>query len=91
MMAAGRRAMQTAKRNGRWAEAAQKIEFSMPPELAARLECNKKAATFFETLAPSYQRQYIGWIITAKRQDTRELLLIEAIKLLQLCDKLVMR
>ncbi len=91
MMGAGRRAMQTAKRNGRWAEATQKIEFSMPPEFAARLERNKKAATFFETLAPSYQRQYIGWIITAKRQDTRERRLDEAIKLLQRGDKLGMR
>ncbi len=91
MTASGRHAVEKAKRNGKWAEPALKNEFSIPPELAARLERNKKAGTYFEAIAPSYQRQYIAWIITAKRQETRKRRLDESIELLRRGEKLGMR
>ncbi|PYS52484.1 MAG: hypothetical protein DMG13_16150 [Acidobacteria bacterium] len=43
---------------------------------------NKGAAENFNKLAPSYQRQYIGWITTAKKEETRRKRLAEAIRLL---------
>lgn len=33
---------------------------------------NKKAWAFFQSLAPSYQRAAIWWVISAKRAETRE-------------------
>ncbi|MGH9255803.1 MAG: YdeI/OmpD-associated family protein [Vicinamibacterales bacterium] len=36
----------------------------------------------FERLAPSHRRQYIGWIDSAKRAETRARRLKEAIRLL---------
>jgi len=63
----------------------------MPPEFSARLKRNKKATTFFESLAPSYQRQYIAWIATAKRRETKNARLEEAIELLKRGEKLGMR
>ena len=91
MAEAGRRAVEQAKRNGKWTEAAQPIDLSMPAELADALKRNKKAAAHFESLAPSYRRQYIGWITTAKRQETRLRRLDEAMGLLELGKKLGMR
>jgi uncharacterized protein YdeI (YjbR/CyaY-like superfamily) len=47
-----------------------------------------KAAVHFKNLAPSYRRQYIGWIISARQQETRMRRLQEAIRLLAARKKL---
>jgi uncharacterized protein YdeI (YjbR/CyaY-like superfamily) len=92
MTAAGKRAIEAAKRNGRWDEPDRpRLDLSMPDELARRLSRNKRARTFFEGLAPSYQRQFIGWIVSAKRDDTRQRRLDETIELLSRGEKLGMR
>ncbi|MCZ6619694.1 MAG: YdeI/OmpD-associated family protein, partial [Gammaproteobacteria bacterium] len=81
-----------AKKNGKWtAPVGAFTDFSMPPELSGQLKREKKAARFFESLAPSYQRQYIAWIATAKRPETKKRRLHEAIELLKRGEKLGMR
>jgi uncharacterized protein YdeI (YjbR/CyaY-like superfamily) len=50
----------------------KKPEAKTPPDLAARLKANKKAAATWETFAPSHRREYIEWITEAKRPETRE-------------------
>jgi len=92
MSPAGRATIAVAKKNGRWsAPADAPTGFPMPAELEARLKHNAKAAAFFATLAPSYQRQYIAWIATAKRPDTRKRRLDEAIERLAAGEKPGMR
>jgi uncharacterized protein YdeI (YjbR/CyaY-like superfamily) len=92
MAPAGEKSIELAKKNRKWAEpVSARTNFSMPPELNARLKRNKKAATFFASLAPSYQRQYIAWIATAKRPETKNRRLDEAVKLLKRGEKLGMR
>ena len=91
MTAAGKRAVASAKRSGKWSEPAPDFDFSMPSELEAGLARSKKAANFFASLAPSYQRQFIGWITTAKREETRKRRLKEAMELLKRGEKLGMR
>jgi len=92
MAPAGEKSIELAKKNGKWTRPANvRADFSMPPEFNARLKRNAKAATFFATLAPSYQRQYIAWIATAKRPETRNRRLDEAIELLTRGEKLGMR
>jgi uncharacterized protein YdeI (YjbR/CyaY-like superfamily) len=44
----------------------------VPEDLAAALKKNKKAAATFEAFAPSHRRDYIEWIIEAKREATRQ-------------------
>jgi uncharacterized protein YdeI (YjbR/CyaY-like superfamily) len=44
----------------------------IPPVLAAALRKNRAAAAGFARLPPSCQREYIVWITTAKRPETRE-------------------
>jgi uncharacterized protein YdeI (YjbR/CyaY-like superfamily) len=91
MLPAGEQAIRRAKRNGNWEGSEQTIDLSMPGELAQRLRANKQAATFFEGLAPSYQRQFIAWINAAKRPETRERRLTESISLLSRGERLGMR
>jgi len=67
------------------------IDTSMPPELRRLLEQDRKAADFFDSLAPSYQRQYLAWIATARRADTRQRRADEALQLLRAGRKLGMR
>ena len=43
---------------------------------------------FFETLAPSYRRAYVGWIDAAKREETKERRLREAVARLAKGEKL---
>ena len=91
MTVAGRRAIERAKRNGTWMSAPPTVDLSMPPELASKLESDRKAAAFFDSLAPSYRRQFIGWINAAKRSETRERRVKESVALLRRGEKLGMR
>jgi uncharacterized protein YdeI (YjbR/CyaY-like superfamily) len=91
MTAAGRAAVRSAKRSGKWNAPAPSVNQSMPPELSARLQRDAVAAKFFESLAPSYQRQFVGWIATAKRPETKQRRLEETIALLRRGEKLGMR
>jgi uncharacterized protein YdeI (YjbR/CyaY-like superfamily) len=55
---------------------------SARPAIERQLKANKAAWRYFEQLAPSHQRKYIGWIGMAKREDTKRRRLQEAISLL---------
>lgn len=46
-------------------------EVKLPDELATAFKKNKKEAAFFETLSFSNKKEYIEWIVTAKREETK--------------------
>jgi len=50
----------------------QSIETEMPQDLQAALDQSASAGSFFQTLTASMRRDYIGWIVEAKRAETRE-------------------
>jgi uncharacterized protein YdeI (YjbR/CyaY-like superfamily) len=54
----------------------------MPPALAKGLKGNKAAAAFFESLKPTYQREYMAWVGFAKLPETQEKRLRETLKAL---------
>ena len=89
----GLKMIRRAKRAGTWETqpVTATIDVTVPPELAARLRRNTKAARFFESLAPSYRRQFTGWINSAKREETRRRRVDEAVALLEQGEKLGMR
>jgi len=66
-------------------------ELVIPPYMKAALAKNKKALENFNNLAKSYKRQYVGWITSAKREETRKRRLAEAIRLLEKSQKLGMK
>jgi hypothetical protein len=47
-------------------------EVKLPEDLAALLKKNKKAAEYFNTLSFTNKKEYIEWIVTAKREETRK-------------------
>jgi uncharacterized protein YdeI (YjbR/CyaY-like superfamily) len=56
---------------------------SLPDWLKAGLMANPVAWENFQRLAPSHQRNYIGWISEAKKEETRQRRLQEAIARLE--------
>jgi uncharacterized protein YdeI (YjbR/CyaY-like superfamily) len=49
----------------------EKKPVTMPKELAAALAKDKKAKLAFEAMSPSHRKEYMEWIGTAKRDETR--------------------
>lgn len=85
----GQAKVDAAKKSGRWAiDPRPVISIDVPRELAEALDRNKDAKTFFETLAPTYRRHFIGWIIMAKRPETRAQRVKESLTLLARGEKL---
>jgi uncharacterized protein YdeI (YjbR/CyaY-like superfamily) len=60
--------------------AAPRAPLDVPDDLAAALKKNAKARATFDGFAPGYRRDYIEWITEAKREDTRQRRLEQAIE-----------
>jgi uncharacterized protein YdeI (YjbR/CyaY-like superfamily) len=58
-------------------------ELPLPEWLKAALMTSPKGWEHFNLLAPSHRRNYIGWILQAKREDTRQRRIAEAIARLE--------
>ena len=61
---------------------------AIPSYIENELKANARAWEYFGRLAPSYRRLYVGWIDSAKRDETKEKRLREAISLLAAGKKL---
>ena len=62
---------------------AKRPELPMPPELVEALRRSPKAEANFEQLPPSCRREYIEWISSAKRAETKDRRLAEAVDMLE--------
>jgi uncharacterized protein YdeI (YjbR/CyaY-like superfamily) len=49
----------------------QRRRWPMPAFFAKALKANPRARAFFPSLKPTYQQEYIVWLSTAKREETR--------------------
>jgi uncharacterized protein YdeI (YjbR/CyaY-like superfamily) len=49
----------------------QTKEVRLPDDLAFALKKNKKMSAYFNTLSFTNKKEYIEWIVTAKREETR--------------------
>ena len=61
---------------------------ALPAYIEKTLKTIPRAWQYFDQLAPSYQRAYIAWIESAKREETKEKRLREALGLLASGKKL---
>ncbi|ROZ64140.1 YdeI family protein [Ramlibacter sp. WS9] len=61
-------------------KSAPKAPPEVPDDLSAVLKRNAKARKTFEAFSPSHQREYIEWLVEAKRAETREKRLAQAIE-----------
>lgn len=85
--------VEAAKQSGSWDNPVTKpeLDFTIPDAFAQALAQNPQAKQTFETLAPTYQKQYLAWIITAKRPETKARRIAESIRLLAEGRKLGLR
>jgi uncharacterized protein YdeI (YjbR/CyaY-like superfamily) len=60
----------------------------LPEYIEEALIANPKAKQYFDQLAPSYRRAYLGWIDSAKRDETKQKRLAEAVEMLAAGKKL---
>ena len=59
-----------------------KKDLVIPDFVADALSANIKASNYFNTLAPTHKRQYVFWIMDAKKEETRMKRLQEVVGLL---------
>jgi len=62
------------------AKRAPKPELPVPPAFSAALDEAPSARTAFEAFAPSHRREYIEWIAEAKREETRDRRIAQAVE-----------
>lgn len=92
MREAGMARIEDARASGLWDKPDRpQISLDVPEELRTALAKNVKAGEFFNQLAPSYQKRFIGWIAVAKQQETRKRRVKESIALLEKGQKLGMK
>ena len=72
MTEAGQSMIKAAQQSGQWDKSDRPaISFDVPKDFQIALKQNQKAKRFFEQLAPTYQKQFTGWINIAKRPETK--------------------
>ena len=64
-----------------------KKELPVPANIESALKAKPTAWKYFQALAPGYRKQYILWLTTAKKAETRARRLEEAIRKLELNEK----
>ena len=89
----GMRKVEAAKQSGSWDAPVQKprLDLRMPEEFARALKNNPKAEEVYNKLTTSQQKEYLAWIVTAKRARTKEKRISESIELLIKGEKLGLR
>lgn len=55
----------------------------IPLDLKAALEGNPKAQAFFQKLSYTHQKEYVDWIEEAKRPETRQRRILQALEMLE--------
>ena len=92
MTEAGLVKIREAKRTGQWFETPLIIRYRkklvIPSYFEDALAASKKARENFDKLAQSYRRNFVGWVDSAKKEETRKKRLTEAIGLLERNQKL---
>lgn len=59
---------------------AEKPEAQVPADFAAALKKNKGASAAFKAFSPSCRREYVDWIVDAKREETRAKRIAQAVE-----------
>src|SRR5688572_4892657 len=55
----------------------------IPKDLLKEFKKEKQAKTFFESLSHTHQKEYVQWILEAKKDETRERRIVKTIEMLK--------
>lgn len=92
MTKAGLVLINEARDRGQWLKSHQpKKDLAIPQYIEHALQSNNRALSNFRKLAPSYKRQFVGWVDSAKKEETRRRRLAEVIRILEKNEKLGMK
>jgi len=92
MTEAGLAKIREAEKSGEWFKTGPiRKELAFPPNLYKQLAANKRALENFNRLADGYKRLFVAWVTSAKKEETRQRRLLEAIQLLEQNKKLGMK
>jgi uncharacterized protein YdeI (YjbR/CyaY-like superfamily) len=64
------------------------LDAPLPSYIERAFKADRAVWRVFASLAPSYRRRYVGWIDAAKREETKQRRLAEAVALLAKGEKL---
>lgn len=85
MTAAGLASIELAKKNGSWESLTASDEAAalnqVPPDLAKLFARNKQAGEHFKAFSQSVRKQFLSWIFSAKRPETRKQRLAQTVKM----------
>ena len=88
MKPAGLKAIEAAKKDGRWAQAYESQKnISVSQDFQSALNKNKKAKAFFDTLKSSERYSFLFRIHTAKKAETRAKLIRKFVEMLEKNEK----
>ncbi|MFN8427051.1 MAG: YdeI/OmpD-associated family protein [Anaerolineales bacterium] len=89
MKPAGLKAIEAAKKDGRWAQAYESQKnISVPQDFQSALNKNKKAKAFFDTLKAVKDIHSLFRIQTAKKAETRAKLIQKFVNMLEKHEKI---
>jgi uncharacterized protein YdeI (YjbR/CyaY-like superfamily) len=92
MTEAGLARIREAEQTGEWKRVIdERKDLEIPPFFKSALAKNKRALEYFNNLAPTYRRHFVGWVSTAKREETRTKRLAEAIRYLERSKRLPLK
>lgn len=77
----GYKLINLAKEKGTWTVMDAAENRIIPIKLQQAFHANQKAFSFYKSLAPGYQKSYLRWLATAKREETKEKRIAEIIRL----------
>ena len=84
MTEAGSIKMKKAKENGKWFEATDaKKDFVLSEEFIKLLSADTRAKNSFNKQSPSQKKNYIQWIMSAKKSETQKKRFLKMIELLK--------
>jgi uncharacterized protein YdeI (YjbR/CyaY-like superfamily) len=88
MTAAGLKAFKNRKTyDADFLQAREDPDGKPPPEIEKALKASPRAWRNFSQMAPGYRRQYISWLVSAKRPETRARRLEKALRMLEQNEK----
>lgn len=88
MHPAGLRAYEARRANKSGIYSYEQRSVDLPPPYARLLKKNPRAHRFFEAQPPSYRRAVMWWIVSAKKEETRQKRLAQLVDLCQRGERL---
>jgi uncharacterized protein YdeI (YjbR/CyaY-like superfamily) len=77
----GLKKIETAKKNGSWESLDTVENLEIPQDLQIAFDNNAQAFENYKNFSPSYRKSYLYWINQVKREETRNIRILEIIRL----------